>query len=138
MAFSPHISTAAASAACNGIVDLLDAAAGSIKIFDGTMPTECSVADAGTVCSTITLPYPAWGAASNGVAAFLSGPWTDSAADATGTAQYFRVYTNGGTCTMQGTVGTAGCDMNLNSTAIQINASVSITAFGVTVPINPD
>jgi len=139
MAYGPHISVDSTDLMCNALVDQLDASAGSLKIFDGTMPAECATANAGTVCSTITLPAPAFGVASgDGLAEGATMPWTDSSADATGTAQYFRVYLNGGACVMQGTVGTSGCDMNLNSVAIQIGASVSITAFGVTVPKNPD
>lgn len=62
----------------------------------------------------------------------------DSAADATGTASFFRVLTSGGTPKWQGTCGgtaqsTVG-DLQLNSTAIVVGGPIAVTALALTMP----
>lgn len=60
---------------------------------------------------------------------------SDSSADATGTASFFRILTqNAGTVVSQGSAGTSGCDLNLNTTAITLGSTVSITAATVSLP----
>ena len=105
-----------------------------LKIFDGTMPADCATADAGTVLATLNLPSDWMAAASSGSKA-LSGTWEDTSADATGTAQYFRIYDNGETaCHIQGTIsGTGGGgDMELDNTSISSGQSITITGFTLT------
>ncbi|MGE3795892.1 MAG: hypothetical protein AB7I38_18475 [Dehalococcoidia bacterium] len=59
----------------------------------------------------------------------------DSSADATGTAAFFRILTqSGGTVICQGTVGTSGSDMNLNTTSITAGSTVSISSCVITMP----
>lgn len=59
----------------------------------------------------------------------------DSSADATGTAVFFRILTqSGGTVICQGTVGTSGADMNLNTTSITSGSTVSISSCVITMP----
>jgi hypothetical protein len=56
----------------------------------------------------------------------------DSSANATGTAAFFRITTSGGTAIVQGTVGTSGADLNLNTTSIVINGPVAVSSFTIT------
>ena len=59
----------------------------------------------------------------------------DSSANATGTASWFRMVTqSGGSTIADGSVGTSGCDLNLNTTAITAGSTVSITSFTITMP----
>ena len=59
---------------------------------------------------------------------------SDSSANATGTATWFRVVTSGGTFVIDGNVGTSGSDLNLNTTSIVIGGPVQITSFTITAP----
>ena len=80
-----------------------------LRIFDGTMPANCAAADAGTILAEINLPSDWLGAPSNGSATIAGGPWTDSSANANGTADYYRLYASGGTvCHEQGDVTATG------------------------------
>jgi hypothetical protein len=136
MAADPRITNAVASAACDAIVDASDggAGAGTLTIYDGTIPTNADTAvGAQTPLAVLTFSDPAFGAASNGVAT-ASAITSDSSANNTGTASWFRIATSGPTTIMDGTVGTSGEDLNLNTTSIVSGATVSVTAFTVTVP----
>ncbi len=71
MAADPRITNAVASAACDAIVDAIDGgpAAGTIKIYSGTIPTDADTAIGAQVLrATLTFSDPAFGAAANGVA----------------------------------------------------------------------
>ncbi len=122
----------------NARLDAVETTIGTVpilKIRTGSAPADCGTADAGTVLATITLPSDWMAAASSGAKA-LSGTWTDSSADATGTAAHFRVYDSGGTvCHIQGTVTVAGGggDMTLVGTAtITIGQPVTASTFTLT------
>lgn len=59
----------------------------------------------------------------------------DSSANATGTADYFRILTqSGGTVVFQGTVATSSADMIINTTSITEGSTVSISSATITVP----
>jgi hypothetical protein len=74
----------------------------------------------------------AFGAASSGVAT-ANAITADTSADNTGTATWFRALKSDGTTVVfDGSVGTSGADLNLNSTAISAGATVSVTAFTYT------
>lgn len=106
-------------------------AAPTIEIRTGAAPANCAAADSGTVLATFTLPSDWMAAASGGSKAIAGGPWTDSSADATGTAAHFRVKA-GATCHLQGTVGQGSGDLSLDNTSIVAGQQVSITAFTLT------
>lgn len=103
-------------------------------VYSGTMPTNAATALSGnTAIATITAL--AWGAAASGVAT-LSSSTADSNAVG-GTASFFRVTkSDGTTCIFQGTVGTSGADLNLNSLTIAAGANVSLTGTNTyTAPV---
>jgi hypothetical protein len=63
---------------------------------------------------------------------------SDTSADNTGTAAYFRIKTQtGGTVVAQGTVGTASADLILNTVAITAGSTVAITSATIDVPEGP-
>jgi hypothetical protein len=136
MAADPRLTNAAASAAANAVVDLVDggAGAGTIKIYAGTIPTNADTAvGAQVLLATLTFSDPAFGAAADGVAT-ASAITSDVSADATDTAAWARIADSTGTTVMDVTVGTSGDDINFNTVAFVAGATVSITALTYTQP----
>jgi len=133
MANNPKITNGAANAAADAVVDLLNS--GKLRIYDGSQPTTADTdVTTQTLLAELVLNATAFGDAVDGVAT-ANAITADSSADATGTASWFRVLQSNGTTKMfDGSVGTSGCDLNLNSVAIQINAEVSVTSFTYTQP----
>ncbi len=123
----------------NNLLDGIETSMGTsavVKIFDGTKPADCGTANAGTVIATLSLSSDYMAAASGGTKA-KSGTWQDASADATGTAQYFRIYASDGTtCHMQGsvTLTAGGGDMTVDNTSFVAAQSFTITAFTLTAP----
>jgi len=116
----------------NALAALLNS--GTVAIYAGTLPATPETAVNGTLLGTLTLANPAFGAAAAGVitANAVTG---DLTADATGTAAYFRAWkSDGTTAVLDGTVGTSGADMNLNSVAIQAGADIEIASWTITLP----
>jgi len=134
MALNPQITNAAASAAADAVVDLLDVGgAGYLRIYDGAQPATADTAvGAQALLAELRFGATAFGAASNGVAT-ANAITADSSANATGTAAWFRTLAgNGTTAVFDGTVGTSGADLNLNTTSIVAAAEVSVTSFTYT------
>ena len=103
-----------------------------IRIFTGPPPANCAAADSGTILATVNCPSD-WMAPASGGSKSKSGTWEDLSADNTGTAGYFRVYDSGvTTCHMQGTVGTGGTDMTVNSTSFTSGQPFTINTFTLT------
>ena len=106
-----------------------------IKIYDGTQPaTPETAVTTQNLLATITLPAsPAFGAAANGViTANAISPVTIAAS---GTAAWFRwLKSDGTTAICDGSVGTSGADMNLNSTALSSGAELDTSSMTFTVP----
>ena len=119
-------------AARNAALDAIETATGTaptLTIRSGAAPTDCAVADSGTVLATLALP-PDWMAVASGGSKGLAGTWQDIAADAAGTAGHFRIK-QGATCHLQGSVTASGGggDMTLNTASITVGQQVTITAF---------
>ncbi len=107
---------------------------GYLRIYDGAQPTNADTA-VGTQVLLAELRFnaTAFPAAVAGLltANAITG---DAAANATGTAAWFRaLQSNGTSVIMDGTVGTATSDLVLDSTAIQINADVNVTSYTIQV-----
>lgn len=105
-----------------------------MKIRTGAAPANCAAADTGTVVATLSLPSD-WMAAANSGAKAMSGTWSDSSADATGTAAHFRIYeSTATTCHIQGTVTATGGggDMTVDNTSFAAGQSFSVTTFTLT------
>lgn len=121
----------------NAQLDAIETAIGTsaiLKGFTGTAPANCAAASTGTTVFTMTLPSDWMAAAASGVKG-LSGVWQDTAADATGTVGYFRIFdSTGTTCHLQGTVtGTGGGgDLTLDNPSVTAGQNVLISSFNVT------
>jgi len=120
------ITAAARNAACNAIVDLIDAgttdANGDLEIMtSGDVEVAlCAMSD------------PAFGAAAAGVA--TAGAISDDTNATGGTAALFQFRDKDNTEVLRGSVGTVGEDLNLSSVSIGAGDTVSISAFTVTMP----
>lgn len=129
------ITNAAAIAACDAIVDRVDqgAGAGKLKIYSGAVPTDADTAlGAQVLLATLVFSDPAFGAAADSAGeatATANAITSDLSADATDTASFFRVADSNDVVLWQGTVGTAGAQLNLNTTSIVAGAEVAVTAY---------
>ena len=113
-----------------------------INIYDSTVPADADTALGAQVllaqltCSATAFTSVA-DAAPGAIATFAS-ITSDSSADATGTASFFRILTqSGGTVVGQGTVGTSSADLILNTVSITSGSTVSITSATITLPEGP-
>lgn len=119
----------------NAVLDAIETTVGAsavMKIRTGAVPANCAAADTGTVVATLTLPADWLAAAASGSKA-KAGTWQDTSADATGTAAHFRIYESTGvTCHLQGTVGTSGTDMVVDSVSFTAGQSFTVNTFSLT------
>lgn len=87
-----------------------------------------------TLLAELPLSNPAFGAAAAGVAT-ANAITTDAAANATGTAAWYRVFASDGTTAVwDGKVGTANADLIMATVSLVADAAVSITSFTLTAP----
>ena len=119
---------------------------GSIKIYSGAAPASANDAVSGTLLCTITNNGGGTGitfaasASSGAISKNGSETWKGTNA-ASGTAGYFRLVgaSDDGTSSttqprIQGTIGTAGEDMNLSSVSLTSGAEQTIDYFSVALP----
>jgi len=132
-----RISLVTASAAANAVVDLLDTGggAGYIEIRTGTQPATVATAASGTLLGTLALSATAFGGAVDGiaVAAAIS---SDTTADNSGTAGWFRAYKSDATAVIDGSCSTAGNggDMIFDTTTVVAGGVISVSSWTVTMP----
>ncbi len=149
MAKAPSYSTGLRNAVLNGTdwTNIWDA--GRLDIFadDGVRPADADATETGggTILAQIALPTPAFAASAVGGSIAKSGTWQDGSANASGTANWFRMYdsaiTLGASTTalrMDGNVGlnTGVFDLafdNINFTAAD---PITVDTFAVTIPLN--
>lgn len=101
---------------------------GLLRIYDGTRPATGGAAT--TKLAELTLSDPCAPAASSGALTFSS--ITASSVLTSGTATWFRLVTSAGTFVVDGSVGTSGSDLNLNTLALVANAQISVTSLVIT------
>jgi hypothetical protein len=118
--------TATRNAACNAIVDLLDAGSGA-----GTLSFYTSAF--GTLLAVLTFSDPAFGNAATGVAT-ASAITADSSANASGTAAVWRAADSDANSVLEGTAGTSGADINFNTVTWTSGDNISVSSLTVTVP----
>ena len=98
-----------------------------IHIYEGTQPSNANTAISGQTLLVSLTVTGSFGTDSNGTITLSS--VANGTAVATGTAQFFRItQSDNSTVVMDGSVGTSGCDMNLNNTSIATSQVVSITS----------
>lgn len=116
------------------VIESTISTAAVLRIYTGAQPANCAAANSGTLLAEMTLPSDWMAAASSGSKA-LSGTWSDSSANGTGTAAHFRIYESSATtCHVQGSVTATGGggDLTLDNTSIATGQAVSITSFTLT------
>lgn len=105
--------------------------AGKLRLYTGAAPADVVSAATGTLLSEHTMASPFGAAASGGVLTIT--PPANVNALATGTAGYWRWYKADGTsCVVQGSVGTSGADLNLNTLSIVAGGPVQVNSWTVT------
>jgi hypothetical protein len=104
-------------------------ASGLLRFYDGSRPA--TGGSATTLLAELTCNATFAPSASGGTLT-LNAITSDTAANATGTATWFRVVTSGGTFCIDGNVGTSGSDLNMNTTSFVLNAAVAVTSFTIT------
>lgn len=121
------LSTAAREGACNGIVDLLDAATADFQFLDGATPIvviDCAV--------------PAFGASSVGVATLAGTPRTGTATDSSTTpgVDVFNVRDSADATIFSGSAGGtgSGADVEFDNAIVLTDQVVNLTSFTLTVP----
>lgn len=131
MALNPKLSNTGANAEADAVADLLDD--GYLRIYDGSQPANADTAVSGqTLLAELRFGNPAFGSSSAGVVT-ANAITQDSSANNTGTASWFRALKSDGTTVLfDGSVGTSGCNLNLNTTSIVSGAPVSVTALTFT------
>lgn len=119
---------------------------GFLRIFTGAGPASADDAESGTLLVIISLGSTGTGisfaaAASGGVIQKASAETWSGVNVATGTAGYYRFVAPGDTglassteSRIQGTVATAGADLNLSSTSLISGATQTIDFFAVAFP----
>ncbi len=131
MPLTPRITTAAANAAADAVCVLCNN--GFLDLFDGSQPATADTAITSQVkLAGLTFAATAFGAASGAVAT-AGAIGSDTDADASGTATWFRAYqSDHTTAVFDGSVGTSGCNLNLGTVTVTIHGTVSCTALTYT------
>lgn len=120
------------NAALNAIGALLNS--GKLRIYSGTPPVTADTVLAGnTLLAELAFGATAFGAAA--AASMAANAITqDTTADAAGTGTFWRGYASDGTtCHLQGTCGTSGTDLIMNTNLIALNGIVQVTALTVSM-----
>ena len=102
---------------------------GFLRIYDGTRPATGGTAT--TLLAELTFSDPMAGAPSGGVLT-ASAITSDSSANATGTATWFRCVDSTGTFCIDGNVATSGSDLNIDNTSINAGQQVACSQFQLT------
>ena len=114
------------SAACDAVVDRVDLGSGAGKL---------ELCDGSTVCATITLDDPAFGAASNGVATAAGFP-KNFTASATGDVDNYKVRDSDDNLRWSGTAGGTGSGQEciLDNPSLVNGQGGTVTSFTHTQP----
>jgi hypothetical protein len=134
MALNTRLGAAARNAAVDAITATIGAS-GKLRIYDGTQPTDADTAiGAQNLLADLALSADAFGDSSSGTAT-ANAITSDTSADGTGTATWGSLLTSANVRKVDFSVGTSGANLNLNSVAIQTGATVAVSAFTLTIPM---
>lgn len=126
------MSLSVATAIKNALLDAygLNFNNGTLKVYAGAVPADANAAlGAATLLGTLNFGADAFADAANGSMA-ANAITQDSSADASGTAAFYRAFkADGVTVIEQGSVGTSGADLNLNTTTIVAGGPIVVTSF---------
>ncbi len=137
MALNPKVSAVRRKAMLDTIT--ATAASGKLRIYSGAQPTDAdTAAGAQVMLAELTMNATAFNApaavASTDYVITANAITAAASAAATGTAAWFRLWDSAGTTPIiDGTVGTASCDLIINSVAISSGAAVSASSMTLTL-----
>ena len=135
-----RIANSARNAACDAIVDLIDAGAGAgtLVIRTGSQPATPATAATGTTLATLTFSDPAFGSATSGTAT-ASAITSDTNVDATGTAGWARVYDSDGVdpgdAVFDMDIGQGSGTLDFDNVSFVAGGTAAISSMTVTVPM---
>lgn len=133
MPLNPHFKLSTRNSMLDQITTAL-ATSAVFNIYAGVQPADASAAvtAANVIVATPTFPTTnAFGAAAAGV--ITANTITSDSSAVGGTAAWFALCAATGARIADGSVGTSGSDLNLNSVTITTGAAVAITAFTITL-----
>ncbi len=134
MALQARTCVAARNAAIDAAVGTIGSS-GKLRIYDGTQPTDADTAlSSNTLLADLALSATAFASASSG-SATANAITSDTSADATGTASFFSLLTSANVRKIDGSVGTSGANLNLNTVSIVAGATVAVTSLTVTMAV---
>lgn len=107
---------------------------GTVEIRTGTQPSAGGGSASGTLLATITLPNPAFAAASSRGRGPAS-TWTDTV-DASGTAGWARIEAASGGAIIDVAVGEGSGDLSLDDAALVEGGTVQVTGGAISLPGN--
>lgn len=128
MAMNTQLADATVNAQADALSALLNS--GYLRIYSGTQPANANTALSGnTLLAELRFAATAAPAAVSGLITF-NAITSDTSADASGTASFFRAFKSDGTTVVfDGSVGTASCNMIIATTAISAGQTVSCSSF---------
>jgi len=131
VALNPKLSNAGANAAADATCTLLNS--GKLRIYSGTQPATADTGLSGnTLLAELSFGATAFGSAVAGVAT-ANAISSDTDADATGTATWFRaVKSDGTTVVFDGSVGTGTNDLVIDNASITQHGTVAVSALTYT------
>jgi hypothetical protein len=103
----------------------------TLQFYTGAQPANVATGATGTLLGTLTCSDPV-GTSGSGALTF-DAITQDSAADATGTAGYARLFNGSGTAKADFSVGTSGADIILNTLSIVAGGPIQVTSFVITI-----
>jgi hypothetical protein len=131
MANNFKISLARRNANVDSVTAVLNG--GTLQWYDGAQPaTPDTAITTQTLLCTNALNATAAGASSGGTATFNA--IASATIAASGTVAWFRLFTSGAVAVADGTVGTSGSDINVNSVAFSSGATLSVTSLTLSQP----
>lgn len=136
---SLYLTNAVAQGMLNG-TGLAEALGASpkIRIYSGSVPANADASNSGTqlaelVCAST--PFSGFSDTGTAARATFGTITSDTSADNTGTASFFRIVDSAGTTVKaQGTVGTSSADLILNTVAISAGSTVAISSAYIDLP----
>ena len=136
MATNTHLSQASWNLALDSALNVLNG--GYLEIYDSTGTGQPATPDVAVTTQVklakLSLNATAFASASGG--SKLANAITSASAITNGTATWFRAFkSDDSTAVIDGSVGTAGADMNLNTVSIVTGATVAVTSWSVSMPV---
>lgn len=133
----PTLSDARRNATAQGHTDALDGGSGpgKIRVYSGTKPAGPDTAiGAQVLLAEFTCADPAFTAGATGVRILDATPVLTATGLAAGTAAWYRALDSNNVAHFDGTVGTSGAELTLNTTTVSVGLALELTAGTLTQP----